>query len=62
MNWLPVHDLMNNLIFSGSGSDVCMTVVDGRVLYENGSWPTLDIDEILRQTEKSRLRILSELK
>lgn len=61
VNWQPVHDLMNNLIYSGSGSDVCMTVVDGRILYENGAWPTLDMDEILRQTEKSRLRILSEL-
>jgi 5-methylthioadenosine/S-adenosylhomocysteine deaminase len=61
VHWQPVHDLMNNLIYSGSGCDVCMTVADGRVLYENGSWPTLDMDEILRQTEKSRLRILSEL-
>lgn len=60
-HWLPVHDLMNNLIFSGMGSDVCMTVADGRVLYENGVWTTLDISRIVAHTDASRRRILSQL-
>ena len=31
----PCHDLLTNLVYSGSGSDVVMTMVDGRILYED---------------------------
>ena len=44
-----------------SGSDVCLTLVDGRVLYRDGQWPTLDIERIYAEVENSRQRILREL-
>lgn len=34
------------LCYAAQGSDVCMTMVDGRILYENGSYLTLDAERI----------------
>ncbi len=38
----PVHDL----VYSAQGADVALTMVDGRVLYENGLYHTLDIERV----------------
>ena len=57
----PVHDLLNNLVYSADGADVILTMVDGEVRYENGDWPKLDIEQIYAEVESSRRRILSEL-
>ena len=57
----PCHNLLYNLVYSASGSDVCLTLVDGRVLYRDGQWPTLDIERIYAEVENSRQRILREL-
>lgn len=58
----PVHNLLNNLIYAASGNDVVLTMVDGKVLYRDGSYPTLDIERIQYECEKSRQRILGALK
>ncbi|MEA4815278.1 MAG: amidohydrolase [Lachnospiraceae bacterium] len=57
----PVHNILNNLIYSACGTDVCMTMVNGRVLYNEGEYRTLDIEKLEYMSEKSRLRILSQL-
>ena len=43
---LPVRSLSSSLIFSASSSDVFMTMCDGRILYENGEYKTLDEEKI----------------
>ena len=58
----PVHNLMSNLLYAACGSDVCMTMVDGKVLYDDGEFLTLDIEKIYYEAEKSRSRILKEIK
>lgn len=58
---MPVHDLLNNLVYAADGADAVLTMVDGQVRYENGDWPHLDIEKIYAQVESSRRRILSEL-
>ena len=35
-NMQPVHDTVKNLVYSGSDSNVVMTMIGGKVLYENG--------------------------
>jgi 5-methylthioadenosine/S-adenosylhomocysteine deaminase len=57
----PSHDLLNNLVYAACGSDVCLTMVDGAVLYHDGQFITLDIEELLYHTEQSCARILGEL-
>lgn len=57
----PVHDLINNLVYSASGSDVVMTVVDGKVLYENGEYKTIDIERTLFEADRVTKNILKQL-
>lgn len=60
-NMYPVHDLLNNLVYSASGTDVKMTMSDGKVVYENGEYRTLDIEKTIYETEASTKDILSRL-
>ncbi|MCX7614948.1 MAG: amidohydrolase [Clostridiales bacterium] len=57
----PVHNLLNNLVYSASGSDVVLTMADGKVLYRDGEYFTIDIEKVIYEVEKSKNRILSEL-
>jgi 5-methylthioadenosine/S-adenosylhomocysteine deaminase len=40
---IPCHNVMNALVFSAKGGDVAMTKVRGKILYQNGIFPTLDL-------------------
>lgn len=57
----PVHNILNNIVYSASGSDVILTMVDGRVLYKDGDYKTIDIERAIFEVEKSTKRILGEL-
>lgn len=49
---LPNRDLLSTLVYSAQGSDVCMTMVDGKILYENGIYYTLDAEKVMFEFEK----------
>ncbi len=34
-NMQPIHNIPKNLVYSGSKSNVCMTMISGRILYQN---------------------------
>lgn len=55
--WKPVHDLANNLVYSASGTDVCLTMADGKVLYRDGIYTTIDIEKLTRIQELSQKEI-----
>ena len=57
----PAHDLTSNIVLAASGSDVVMTMIDGKVLYKQGEFLTLDIEKVIYQAEKSVRDILSAL-
>lgn len=57
----PIHDLKNNLVYSACGSDVLMTMVDGKVLYDNGEFTTIDIEKTIFEAEKATEGILKQL-
>lgn len=57
----PVHNLKNNLVYSASGSDVIMTMVDGKVLYEDGKYTTIDIEEVIREADRVTKEILAKI-
>ena len=40
---MPCHNVLSGLVFSAKGGDVAMTMVRGKVLYQNGCFPTLDL-------------------
>lgn len=49
----PNIDTLGLICYSAQGSDVVMTMSDGRILYENGEYRTLDRDKILKELEKT---------
>ncbi len=51
-NMRPVHNIPKNLVYAGSKANVYMTVVDGKVLYENGKFTTVDEKEIYARAER----------
>ena len=59
---VPSHDELANVVFSSQGSDVVLTMVDGKVLYKNGEYTTIDIEKVKYEAEKSAYRISGELK
>ena len=43
----PNNDTVGLICYSAQGSDVCMTMVDGKILYENGEFLTMDRDKVM---------------
>lgn len=52
-NMYPDFDVLNNLVYSANKGDVVLTMVDGRVLYKNGEFTTIDVEKM--GAEVSRL-------
>ena len=46
---IPCHDVMNALVFSAKGGDVAMTMVRGKILYQNGTFPTIDLPQVVAE-------------
>ena len=53
--------MVGNVVFAGGGADVCVPLVDGRILYRYGTYTTIDLERVIRNAEASARRILSEL-
>lgn len=60
-NMQPVHNTVKNLVYSGSKSNVCMTIINGRILYEAGEFHVGEsVEEIYGRCERIVKRILSD--
>ena len=46
---MPCHNVVNGLVFSAKGGDVAMTMVRGKILYQNGSFPTIDLKSVVEE-------------
>ena len=58
---MPCHNVLSALCFSAKGGDVAMTMVRGKVLYQNGSFPTIDLREVVSElTEYAIPKLFSE--
>lgn len=60
-SWAPCTNPIANIVYAGHGSDVCLTMVDGKVLYRDGKWPTIDVEEAKSQVIMATNRIAGEL-
>lgn len=46
---MPCHNVLNGLLWSAKGGDVAMTMVRGKILYQNGMFPTIDLKEVVEE-------------
>ncbi len=46
---MPCHNVLNGLVYSAKGGDVALTMVRGKILYQNGRFPTIDLQEVVEE-------------
>ena len=54
----PDADPYTTLVHAARATDVRLTMVDGRVLYRDGRWSTLDPDAVRREARQERRGLL----
>ena len=57
---MPCHNVPAGLVFSAKGGDVAMTMVRGKILYQNGRFPTLDLNAIVSELMEYAIPKLTE--
>jgi 5-methylthioadenosine/S-adenosylhomocysteine deaminase len=57
-HWQPQNDLAAHAVYSASGSDVRLTMVDGKLLYKDGEYTTLDIERIYHKTNEIASKLI----
>lgn len=53
----PIHDELASITYSAQASDICMTMVDGKVLYKDGELLTLDLEKIIYKVQENIARL-----
>ena len=56
----PCLDVPSIVVYSASAADVCLTVCNGRVLYENGEFKALDKERIYYNAERAVERLYGQ--
>ena len=51
-NMQPINNITKNLVYSGSKDDVKMTMINGKILYENGEFVNIDKEEIYAKAQE----------
>ena len=46
---MPCHNVLNGLVWSAKGGDVALTMVRGNILYQNGKFPTIDLQKVVEE-------------
>lgn len=46
LNTIPYFDLKDTFLFAANSSNVCLTMVNGEILYENGAFSYIDIEKL----------------
>ena len=49
------------MVYAAQGADVCLTMVDGEVLYRDGVFTTIDIEKVKAEVQRRTDSILSRL-
>lgn len=55
---VPTFDILALLIYSVQASDVVFTMVDGKILYENGEYKTIDKERIIYEVKKEMQKLI----
>lgn len=53
----PINNILKNIVYSGSKDIVKMTMVNGRILYENGEFKGVDAEKIYYNAKKATDRL-----
>lgn len=57
----PVYDVLANIVYSASSEDICLTMIDGEIVYKNGQLLNIDVERTIFESNRIKDRILGEL-
>ena len=46
---MPCHNVLTALLYAAKGGDVAMTMVRGKILYQNGRFPTINLNAVVEE-------------
>lgn len=59
-NMQPIHNIPKNIVYSGSKANICMTMINGRILYQEGEFHINErVEDIYTQCNKIVKRVLN---
>ena len=58
LNLTPCHSVISNLAYAAHGSDVCMNMARGKVIYKDGDFLTIDLERVKREVADYALPLL----
>ena len=58
LNLTPCHSVLSNLAYAAHGSDVCMNMARGKVIYQDGEFRTIDLERVKREVADYVLPLL----
>ena len=62
-NMQPLNNIVTNLVYSGNKQNVVLTMIDGKILYENGKFFLKEnLEDIYRNAEIVTARLESDTK
>ncbi len=50
-NMQPINDIKKNIVYSGSKENVLMTMINGKILYDNREFIGIDVDTIYKKSK-----------
>ena len=57
-HWFPRHDLAAGIVYAAHPGDEAYVWADGRLLYRQGEYLTLDVERIRREAERRAFRMV----
>lgn len=60
-NMQPINNIIKNIVYSGSKENVKLTMINGKILYDNGEFIGTDIEKIYYEAQKITDRLKSIL-
>ncbi|MGO5064609.1 MULTISPECIES: amidohydrolase [unclassified Clostridium] len=60
----PIHDVLANLIYSAQSDDICLTIIDGNIVYKDGTFTNIDIEKVyynINKIKNQKLKMVSNM-
>ncbi len=57
----PVFDILANVVYSAQAEDICLSMIDGKLVYKDGELTNIDVERTVFETNRIKDRILSEI-
>ena len=59
-NLQPMYNPVSHLVYAASGHEVRLTMVDGKILYQDGVYKTIDYPHLLQEAQKLKQWVLKK--